>query len=105
MSQRLMNKTQFSKKCRSSRILLQKSIGRHKGKSLVSQYEVDNDAQTIYCELKKHDKSSTATWLAGGSLLYPREWRGTSFRFVLHWQEQLAIYKELVREITPPKQK
>jgi hypothetical protein len=36
---------------------------------------------------------------------YPGEWRGTSFGFVLHWQEQLAKYEELDLEITPPKQK
>jgi hypothetical protein len=30
---------------------------------------------------------------------------GTSFGFVLHWQEQLAKYEELDLEITPPKQK
>jgi hypothetical protein len=36
-----------------------------KGKSLVSKYEVDNDAQSIYRELKKHGTSSTAAWLAG----------------------------------------
>jgi hypothetical protein len=36
---------------------------------------------------------------------YPAEWRGTSFRFVLHWQDQLATYKELDLEITPSKQK
>jgi hypothetical protein len=83
-----------------------------KGKSLVSQYEVDNDAQSIYCELKKHSTSSTAAWLAGDTLMkyiinakYPGEWRGTSFGFVLHWQEQLAKYEELDLEITPPKQK
>jgi hypothetical protein len=37
--------------------------------SLVSKYEVDNDAQSIYCELKKHGMSSTAAWLAGDMLM------------------------------------
>jgi hypothetical protein len=36
---------------------------------------------------------------------YPGEWRGTSFGFVLHWQEQLDKYEELDLEGTPPKQK
>jgi hypothetical protein len=36
---------------------------------------------------------------------YPPEWRGTSFGFVLHWQEQLSKYEELDLEVTPPKQK
>jgi hypothetical protein len=37
--------------------------------------------------------------------MYPGKWRGSSFGFVLHWQEQLAKYEELDLEITPPKQK
>jgi hypothetical protein len=36
-----------------------------KRKSLVSKYEVENDAQGIYSELKKHGTSYTAAWLAG----------------------------------------
>ena len=36
---------------------------------------------------------------------YPGEWRGTSFGFVLNWQEQLAKYEEFDLEIASPKQK
>jgi hypothetical protein len=92
--------------------VMEENLKTDKGKSLVSKYKVDNDAQSIYGELKKHGTSSTAAWLAGDTLMkyiinakYPREWRGTSFGFVLHWQEQLAKYEELDLEITPPKQK
>jgi hypothetical protein len=92
--------------------VMEEHLKTDKGKSLVSKYEVDNDAQSIYRELKKHGTSSTAAWLAGDTLMryiinakYPGEWRGTSFGFVLHWQEQLAKYEELDLEITPPKQK
>jgi hypothetical protein len=35
------------------------------GKSLVSQYKVTRDAQSIYIELKKHAKSSTVAQLSG----------------------------------------
>jgi hypothetical protein len=79
---------------------------------LTSQRLMKKSCFSIYCELKKHGTSSTASWLAGDTLMkyminakYPGEWRGTSFRFVLHWQEQLAKYEELDLEITPPKQK
>jgi hypothetical protein len=68
--------------------------------SLVSNYEANNDAQSIYQEIKKHGTSSTAAWVAGDTLMksiinarYPSEWRGTSFGFVLHWKEQLAKYE------------
>jgi hypothetical protein len=40
--------------------VLEEHLKTDKGKSLVSQYELDRDAQSIYRELKKHAKSSTA---------------------------------------------
>jgi hypothetical protein len=40
-----------------------------KGKSLVSQYEKDHDAQSIYRDLKKHALGSTSAWLSGDALL------------------------------------
>jgi hypothetical protein len=40
-----------------------------KGKSLVSQYEEDHDAQSIYWDLKKYALGSTAAWLSGDELL------------------------------------
>jgi hypothetical protein len=45
--------------------IMEEHLKMDKGKSLVSKYKVDNDAQSIYCELKKHGTSSTAAWLAG----------------------------------------
>jgi hypothetical protein len=83
-----------------------------KGKSLVSEYEDKRDAQSIYRELKKHAKSSTAAQISGDSLLkyitsarYPGNWRGTSYAFVLHWKEQVTQYEKLELEDIPPKQK
>jgi hypothetical protein len=40
--------------------VMEKNLKTDKGKSLVSKYEVNNDAQSIYHELKKHGTSSTA---------------------------------------------
>ena len=61
------------------------------GKSLVSTFENTRDAQSIYTELVKHAKSSTAAQISGDSLLiyitsarFPGDWRGTSHGFVLH---------------------
>ena len=83
-----------------------------KGKSLVSEYESTRDAQSIYRELMKHAKSSTAAQLSGDTLLkyitsarYPGNWRGTSYAFVLHWKEQVTHYEKLEVESVPPKQK
>ena len=83
-----------------------------KGKSLISAYENTRDAQSIYRELTKHAKSSTAAQLSGDTLLkyitsarYPGNWRGTSYAFVLHWKEQVMHYEKLELEDVPPKQK
>jgi hypothetical protein len=71
--------------------VMEEHLKMDKGKLLVNKYEVDNDAQSIYRELKQHGTSSTAAWLAGDTLMkyiisakYPGEWRGTSFGFALH---------------------
>jgi hypothetical protein len=73
---------------------------------------LDCDAQSIYRELKKHTKSSTATQISGDSLLqyittvcFSGNWRGTSKAFVLYWKEQVAQYERLELESFPPKQK
>jgi hypothetical protein len=92
--------------------VLEEHLKTDKGKSLVSQFESDRDAQSIYRELKNHSKSSTAVQLSGDSLLqyittarFPGNWRGTSYAFVLHWKEQVAQYEKLELESFPPKQK
>jgi hypothetical protein len=72
------------------------------GKSLVSQYEGTRNVLSIYRELVKHALASTSAWLSGDDLLryitmacYPDNWRGTTFSFVLHWQEQVWRYERL----------
>ena len=82
------------------------------GKSLVSSFEATRDAQSVYKELTKHAKSSTAAQLSGDTLLkyitsarYPGNWRGTSHGFVLHWKEQVSQYEKLELEAIPPRQK
>jgi hypothetical protein len=49
-------------------VVMEEHLKTDKGKSLVSKYEVDNNAQSIYHELKKHGTLSTAAWLAGDTL-------------------------------------
>jgi Cft2 family RNA processing exonuclease len=63
-------------------VVMEEHLKTDKGKLLVSKYEADNDAQSIYHELKKHGTSSTAAWLSGDTLMmyiiyakYPGEWR------------------------------
>lgn len=82
------------------------------GKSLISQYELTRDAQSVYRELKQHARNSTAAQISGDTLLqyittarFPGNWRGTSYAFVLHWKEQIVNYVKLELEAFPPKQK
>ena len=92
--------------------VLEEHLKTDTGKSLVSQYEMTRDAQSVYRELKKHALNSTAAQLSGDTLLqyitssrFPGTWRGTAHSFVLHWKEQVAKYERLEVEDIPPKQK
>jgi hypothetical protein len=82
--------------------VLEEHLKTDKGKSLVSQFESDRDAQSIYRKLKKHAKRSTVAQISADSLLqyittarFPGNWRGMSYSFVLHWKEQVAQYEKL----------
>ena len=92
--------------------VLEEHLKTSKGKALVSMYEHTHDAQMIYAELKKHAQCSTAAQLSGDTLLqyittprFPGNWRGTSYDFVLHWNEQVVKYERLEVELFPPKHK
>jgi hypothetical protein len=49
--------------------VLEEHLKTDKGKSLVSEYETTHDAQSIYRQLKKHARSSTAAQISGDTLL------------------------------------
>jgi hypothetical protein len=92
--------------------IMAESLKTDKGKSLVSQYEKDHDAQSIYRDLKKNSLGSTSAWLSGDALLkyitsawYPGNWRGTAYACVLHWKEQVKRYETLEAKDFPLKQK
>jgi hypothetical protein len=81
-------------------------------KLLVSEYEDKGDSQSIYCEIKKHAKSSAEAQISADSLLKyitssrdPATWHGNSYAFVLHWKEQVTQCEKLELEDIPPKQK
>jgi hypothetical protein len=92
--------------------VLEEHLKTDKGKSLVSENESTHDAQSIYRELKKNSRSSTAAQISGDTMLqyittarYPGNWRGTLHSFVLHWKERIIQYEKLELEDFPPKQK
>jgi hypothetical protein len=79
----------------------------NRGKSLVQkllviQWELDQDVQSIYHELKKYAKSCTAAKISGDAMFQyistaqlPMNWRETSYAFVLHWKDRLHSIRVL----------
>jgi hypothetical protein len=73
------------------------------GKSLVSQFKLDQDARIIYHELKKHAVHKAGLFIV--TIYYrcplPGNWHGSSYASVLHWKKQFAQYKKLELESFP----
>jgi hypothetical protein len=67
------------------------------GKKIVRAHEVDSNAQAIYEELRDYSLESTQTSLGASKLLAhitssrigDGHWRGTTHRYLLHWQDQV----------------
>jgi hypothetical protein len=92
--------------------VVEEKLKLEKGKSLISEFEEKCNAQSVYCELKKHALGSTAAKLSEDMLLqyittaqYPVTWLGSSLNFVLHWKEQVMNYEKLELEEFPAKHK
>jgi hypothetical protein len=74
------------------------------GKRLVRTYEHTKDAQSIFAELEVQAKSSTSAILESSKLLAyittatlgKNTWNGTTYKFVLHWEEQVRLYHRYV---------
>ena len=75
-----------------------------KGKAIVHKYKGTFDAQSIYRELQEYALKSTQAIIDANTLLQyittaslsEGSWNGTTEQFVLHWLEQVWLYKELV---------
>ena len=75
-----------------------------KGKAIVRKYKGTFDAQSIYRELQEYASRSTQAVIDANTLLQyitaaslsDGTWNGTTEQFVLHWLEQVRLYKELV---------
>ena len=74
-----------------------------KGKALVRLHQQSFDAQKIYKELSDYAmKSTKATTDASSLLSYittsnpaDGKWKGTTYAFILHWQNQVHKYHDL----------
>ena len=74
------------------------------GKLLVRQHADNFDAQAIYSALSIYALQSTKAALSSSNLLSyitsahlgHNTWKGTTTAFILHWQEQVRRYEQLV---------
>jgi hypothetical protein len=79
-----------------------------KGKALVRAHYANADAEAIYRELSQYALQSTkasldlATLLAyiTSAKLGDGKWKGTTHAFVLHWQDQIRLFGDLVGKHT-----
>ncbi|MEO1603375.1 MAG: hypothetical protein AAFU49_23535, partial [Pseudomonadota bacterium] len=72
-------------------------------KALVRQYETDSDAQSIYRDLLEIATSSVGANIEADDLLeflsckkLDHTWKGSTIGFILHWNEQLRKYENLI---------
>lgn len=84
--------------------VFERTLQTDKGKALVRIYQDSYDAQTIYKELKEYSMKSTKASLDSRDLLSyisssrlgDGKWNGTAHSYILHWQDQVRKYEELV---------
>jgi hypothetical protein len=76
------------------------------GKNLVRTYESNSDAQQVYAELAAHATTSTRADIESQHILTylttarfgsgDSGWKGTGHSFILHWQNKVREYEEMV---------
>ncbi|HEY9711418.1 MAG TPA: hypothetical protein V6D48_24640 [Oculatellaceae cyanobacterium] len=84
--------------------VFEKTLQTDKGKALVRHYQTSFDAQKIYKELSEYAMKSTKAAMDASTLLSyitttnlaDGKWRGTTHAFILHWQDQVRKYHDLV---------
>ena len=75
-----------------------------KGKVIVHKYKSSFDAQSIYQELQEYATNSTQAVIDSNTPLHyittacidDSSWNGMTEKFILHWMEQVHLYKDLV---------
>ena len=80
------------------------TIHTDKGKAIVRAYEDSYDAQSVYRELASYALQSTKLSNNAQEILRhilltqvgTGSWKGTTLSFILHWQEQVCLYKSMM---------
>jgi hypothetical protein len=75
-----------------------------KGKALVREHTIDYDAQTVFKDLSAYALQSTKATLDSSiiltyitsSRLGDETWKGVTQAYLLHWQDQVRKYKDLI---------
>jgi len=74
------------------------------GKALVCEHETDFDAQKVYAKIVKYYLKATKASLDSSNLLSyitsahhgSGVWKGSTYNFILHWQDQVCLYEKQV---------
>jgi len=98
------DKALFQEKQKFMYAVFEKCLLTDTGKSLVRQYAATFDAQAIYAKLSAYALSSTQAKLRSTALLTyitstrlgGNNWTGTTHSFILHWQDQIRRYEDLI---------
>ena len=76
------------------------------GKAYVHEHEATFDVQTIYKKIKTYSSTSTKasidashilSYITSARLGDGSSWKGTTHGFILHWQNQVHLYKSQVK--------
>ena len=80
-----------------------KTLQTDNGKKFVREHEHYYDAQAVYIKFLNHAKSSTQAAIESSNTLSyitsarigDGKWRGSIESYILHWQEQVRLYKSM----------
>ena len=98
------NKEVFEQKQKYMYAVFSKTLLTDKGKSLVREHERDYNAQQVHKKLLDYAQKSTKASVESSQLLTyitsarlgTGSWKGSSHSFILHWQNQVRKYEQLV---------
>jgi len=96
----------FSVKQKYMYTVFEHTVHTDQGKTIVRAYEDTANAQQIYSELIEYAQNRTKVSIDAQDILHyisssqlgNGSWKGTSHSFILHWQEQVRLYKSLVAQ-------
>jgi hypothetical protein len=94
----------FEEKQKYMYAVFERTLLSNKGKALVCEHTIDYDAQTVFKDLSAFALQSTKATLDSSSILTyitssrlgDGTWKGGAHAYLLHWQDQVRKYEDLI---------